>query len=117
MPIPQFSIRKLKGMTEIKLIDDRSFRNELAHAFPDYAPLLAERAGAPTFDELKATPEVAHFLESSELAGKTYDVNLVIRGQGAVIREKQVLFVDKAKHVCAISSWSAEGGMIFRTTN
>lgn len=114
----QFKVRKLKGVTEIRLCDDPSFRRELAGQMPQYAPLLTEPAGkAPSFDELKMAPEALSFLGSPENAGKAYTITLVVRGMKGIITEKEVLFVDKGNNVCAASSWSAESGYSFRASN
>lgn len=114
----QFKIRRLKGVTEIRMGDDPSFRIELAKEMPQYAPLLSERAGsAPSFAELKSTPEAVSFIDASDNAGKTFTITLVVRGVRDVVTEKEVLFVDPGKRVCAVSSWSAEGGVSFRLSN
>ena len=117
-PMAQFKVKRLRGVTEIRMADDATLHRELAKEMPQYAPLLAEPAGrAPSFAELKAAPGAMEFLDASENAGKTFTVTLVVRGVRDIVTEKEVLFVDQGKRVCAVCSWTAETGIAFRATN
>lgn len=107
-PIAQFKVRKVRGVTEIRMRDAPGFLNEFKSAFPRYAPLLD--APAPGFDELKSTPQAAALLRSSEVP---LEAQLRIVARGKTILEKSVLFVSPSEEIRAMSSWAPGTGITF----
>jgi hypothetical protein len=81
MPVPQFKVRKVNGVTEIKLADDPVLRREFPAAFPQYAPLLSELSKGPTFEELKKHPRLLEFVDVQFSAGKTFTFQLEVRAE------------------------------------
>jgi hypothetical protein len=116
MPIPQFKVRKLNGVTDIRMADDRNLRKELCRTLVMYAPLLEEEGRPePSFDALKSTPEASAFLSSAE--GMECSITLQVRGMKQAIIEKAVLFVDPSNRTLAVSRWTREGGTEFSRPN
>jgi hypothetical protein len=118
MSIPQFKIRKIRGVTEIRLPDDSSKRADVSNAFKEYAPLLAEISrSVPSFEELKGTREVREFIDAAMSAGDRFTFVLQVRGIKDSIIAKEVLIVDETRKICAISRWTPEDGIKFARTN
>jgi hypothetical protein len=117
MPIPQFKVRKVNGITEIKLADDPTVRTDFVRIWKQYAPLLSERGPAPSFEELKQTPQVTAFVEAQFNAGKTFTFQLQVKGANDNVIEKEVVLLDDVKKVCAISKWTPIEGITFTLTS
>src|SRR4030095_14837000 len=110
--IPQFTIRKLHGKTEIKMADDPALRADIPKLWPAHAPLLSELEGpAPSFHDLKTTQKARDYLESHRNAGETFYFLLRVCGENNRVSEKEVLIVDHTKKVSAISRWTPHEGV------
>ncbi|HSB47135.1 MAG TPA: hypothetical protein VLD37_03910 [Candidatus Bilamarchaeum sp.] len=117
MPVAQFKVKKLNGVTQIKLADDAKLQAEFRSAFPNYEPLFSEASRAPPFDELKKHPKLREFIEAQFVAGRTFSFQLEIRAERDNIISKDVVLVDQSRKVCAISRWTPGEGITFIITN
>ncbi len=116
MPLKEFTFRRIRGVTDLRLSDDPALRKEICRSMAAYAPLLDEQGKAePTFDSLKGTREALEFLSSPEGSGCV--VRLQVLGRKGTILEKSVLFMDGHDSVRAASRWTPEGGIVFVKTN
>lgn len=114
MPLPQFKVRKVNGVTEIKLADDPAIRQEFARAMTKYAPLVSElNPSIPSFDQLKGTEAVREFIDEQMSAGEAFTFQLRVTGVENVILEKDVLIVNQSRKVCAVSRWRPGEGVTF----
>lgn len=114
---PQFKIRKVSGITEIRMADDPALRQEMAKLWAKYAPLLSEQHSIPSFEDLKSTREVAEYITTQGSAGKSFTFTLEVHGSGDRIIGKKALLVDLSGKVCAVSAWTPESGTVFSVTN
>ena len=117
MPIPQMKVSRIRGIVEIKLADDPSVRADFVSIWKQYAPLLSERGPAPSFDDLKKTPQVNAFVEAQFNAGKTFTFQLQVKGANDNVLEKEVVLIDQVRKVCAISKWTPHEGITFTITS
>ncbi len=102
----QFRCRKIKGVTEVRLPDDRRLRRQVLRAFRNLAPLFDDCIpGEPSFDDLKANPDFKRFLHSLE--GESELILYLSARHGANL-EKAVAILDESGCVFAVVHWKAE---------
>ncbi len=110
----RFTVKRLHGVTEIKLRDDTALREEFCREMAQYAPLLSEMSGAePTFDSLKRTKQAAAFLSGEEAAGRPVMTVLRVCGVKGVVTEKEVQFFHEDGGFAASSRWRIDSGITF----
>ncbi|NYZ73853.1 hypothetical protein H0O00_01800 [Candidatus Micrarchaeota archaeon] len=111
---PQFKVRRIDGVIELTLRDNKKLMAEVAATFKDFAAFLDETApGQPSFLELKNHFEVASFMRDS---GKAIHFELCIRSIGNTIIAKELCLVDGNGKPCAVCRWEPEKGISFEVT-
>lgn len=118
MPEVKFSVNRSGKRTLIRMPDEPALRAEFQKAHRDLMPLLSEaRQSEPSFDDLKRSPEFMAFIESQANAGQTFTFALGIAGEEGRVVRKEVLLLDGAGKVCAISRWERGEGARFVVAN
>lgn len=110
--LPQFKVRIVKGITELRLRDDPLVKRELADAFKNFAPLLEGNPLAPSFEDLKGLPELKDFGE-----GKRFERMLCVRGYKGEVLERSVTLLDERGEPCAMARWRRGEGTTFEILN
>lgn len=101
----QFKCRRIRGVTEVRLTDDKRLKREVLTAFRKLAPLFDDFIpGEPSFDDLKRNPEFRRFVGSLE--GDTELVLLLSSRDGENL-EKAVGVLDASGFICAAIHWKA----------
>ncbi len=104
MPKLSAKIRRIHGVTELRMRDDPALKRRVAADFKDLAPLLDDyHPDQPSFDELKRIPPFRSFLESWNRK-KEFSLLLWIKGGRNI--KKAVELLDSEGKPCAVASWS-----------
>jgi hypothetical protein len=114
MPQPQFSFRKVNGIAELKVRDDRKLIGEISSLWPRCAPLLeCSLPGEPSLEELKSIPEMLSLVLSID--SETGFLFCVQASKSGNFR-KEATLVDAAGTVLAVATWELEYGFSFKKT-
>jgi hypothetical protein len=109
--IPQFKVRRIDGVTELRLRDDRALMRELAANFKDFAVFLDEGArGTPSFADLKNNHTLQLFLHCTNTP---IHLELCVRTVKASIIAKEVHAVDGDGRLRAVCRWQPDKGVSF----
>ncbi len=102
--IPQFKVRKINGVTELRLRDDRELMRELASAFKDFSVFLDEGQGEPTFMELKGCLAATEFARCF-LGALRFELSIRHDSAGALV-SKEASLVDESGKGRAVCKWA-----------